>query len=133
MDQSDGHGQPVPNRPFVDRRQKKPDVWSRVFRYLAVLVYPLLLIYFFFFLELADSFEQSNVAKQIGKTAAEVPQSLGLEAFLLPTLIAGAVIGATGLILSFKRARRQSDYNYRTQLFLVILSVVGLAVFYLIW
>jgi len=131
MDQAAGLGQPVQNKPFVERRQRKPDVWARVFRYLTVLVYPLLLIYFLVFVELADTIERSKVAKQIGLTSTAAPRHMGLDV-LLPIMIAGVVIGAIGLILSFKRARRRSDYNYQTQLFLTIVSAGGLVVYFLL-
>ena len=49
---------------------------------------------------------------------------------MLPLLLAGVLIGVVGLVLSRKRARRRFDYNYQTQLLLVILSVGGLAVFF---
>ena len=42
------------------------------------------------------------------------------------------LIGAVGLALSRLRARRRSDYNYKTQLILVILSVGGLVAFFLL-
>ena len=42
-----GQSQPTPYKPGMpDRRHRKPDVWARVFRYLTVLVYPLMIIYF---------------------------------------------------------------------------------------
>ena len=131
MDQAGGIGQPAQNKPFVDRRQTKPDVWARIFRYLTVLVYPLLILYVLIIVELGDTFEQSSVAKQIHLSSPATTRQIGLNA-LLPIMIAGVVIGAIGLVLSFKRARRRSDYNYQTQMFLTIVSAGGLVIYFLL-
>ena len=61
--------------------------------------------------------------------AGERAASAGLQAFL-PIMLAGLAIGVLGLLLSRKRARRRSDYNYQTQLILIILSVGGLLIYF---
>ena len=126
MDQASGSGNQVPYRPGMpDRRQRKPDVWARVFRYLTVLLYPVLIAFVLIFVAVASVDQREAMAKQIGKSAEASASSITLDAFL-PILVAGVVIGTIGLVLSRKRARRRSDYNYRTQLILIILSVIGL-------
>ncbi len=132
MDSTVGQSQPVSFKPGVpDRRQRKPDVWARVFRYLTVLVYPLMIIYFFVFAELGDNLQRSKIAWPADQASAEVVRGKGGYA-IVAIMLAGVAIGAIGLFLSFKRARRRSDYNYQTQLFLTLLSAGGLVVYYLL-
>ena len=114
-----------------DRRQRKPDVWSRVFRYLTVLVYPLMIVYFLVFAALGDRIQRGKIDGTAEQAPAEVVRGNGGYA-ILAIMVAGVAIGAIGLFLSFKRARRRSDYNYQTQLFLTLLSAAGLVVYYLL-
>ena len=131
MEPAVGQSQPAAYKPGMpDRRHRKPDVWARVFRYLTVLVYPLMIIYFLIILELGDALQRSKVTANIEPVSTEAVRSGGGHA-ILPIMIAGVVVGAIGLILSFKRARRRSDYNYQTQLFLTLLSAGGLVVYFL--
>ena len=132
MDSSVGQSQPAPFKPGMpDRRQRKPDVWSRVFRYLTVLVYPLMIVYFLVFAALGDRIQRGKIDGTAEQAPAEVVRGNGGYA-ILAIMVAGVAIGAIGLFLSFKRARRRSDYNYQTQLLLVILSVGGLAIFFVL-
>ena len=132
MDSSVGQSQPAPFKPGMpDRRQRKPDVWSRVFRYLTVLVYPLMIVYFLVFAALGDRIQRGEIDGTAEQAPAEVVRGNGGYA-ILAIMVAGVAIGAIGLFLSFKRARRRSDYNYQTQLFLTLLSAAGLVVYYLL-
>ncbi len=117
-----------------DRRHRQPDIWARIFRYLTVLIYPLLIVFFFIFFGIASSDHSQAVAAQlVGPAAPEAASKNPVDwGVFLPILIAGALIGTTGLVLSRKRARRRSDYNYQTQCLLTILSVGGLAIFFLL-
>lgn len=117
---------------FHDRRSRKPDLWARVFRYVALLVYPLLLICVLAALALVNTEQRKSVQEKMDQTVAtEEVASLDLSP-LVPILLAGLVIGVAGLALSRFRARRRSDYNYRTQLSLVLLSAAGLLLYYLL-
>ena len=132
MEPAVGQSQPAAYKPGMpDRRQRKPDVWSRVFRYLTVLVYPLLIIYFLVIVSLGDSLQRSKIGQTEDPASAEVARGGGSHA-MVAIMVAGVAIGAIGLFLSFKRARRRSDYNYQTQLFLTLLSAAGLVVYYLL-
>lgn len=114
-----------------DRRQRKPDLWARVFRYLTVLVYPLLILYFIIFFGFASADRDQTLAARLGSEA--IPETSRSQADLytfLPVLLLGVLVGGVGLVLNRQRARRRSDYNYRTQLVLTILSVAGLAAFF---
>ena len=125
--------QQTPYRPGMpDRRKRKPDAWALAFRWVTLLVYPLLVVFFFIFFGVASADHNKDLAIKIGAEAA--PKSGGgMDLYtVLPLLGAGLLIGAIGLVLSRKRARRRSDYNYQTQLILVILSVGGLAIFFLV-
>lgn len=127
-----GQSPQVPYRPGMpDRRQRKPDVWARVFRWVTLLVYPLLVVFFFLFFGLASADHNKEMALKIGAQGTSTGPSMDLYT-VLPLLIAGLAIGAAGLVLSRLRARRRSDYNFKTQLILVILSVGGLVVFFLL-
>ena len=121
---------PTPYKPGMpDRRKRKPDPWARVFRYMTLLIYPVLIAYVLIFVGVASEDQRAAMAKQIGQTAGERAASAGLQAFL-PIMLAGLAIGVLGLLLSRKRARRRSDYNYQTQLILIILSVGGLLIYF---
>lgn len=133
MDQAAGNGNRVKYKPGMpDRRQKKPDVWERVFRYLTLLVYPILVICVFAFLALADAQQRRNQLRQIDQAAASADVDSAGMAVLLPILVMGLAIGVAGLVLGRVRARRRSDYNYQTQLILVILSVGGLLIYFIL-
>ncbi|MGD9781024.1 MAG: hypothetical protein AB7V14_02595 [Kiritimatiellia bacterium] len=135
MDPSVGQTQPqqVPYRPGMpDRRQRKPDVWAQVFRWVTLLVYPLLVVFFFIFFGVASADHNQELAVKIGGEAVQRGGSNVDLYTVLPLLGAGALIGVVGIVLGRKRARRRSDYNYKTQLMLVILSVVGLVLFFLL-
>lgn len=115
-----------------DRRSRKPDLWARVFRYVTLLVYPLLLICVLISLALVNVEQRKSVLNQMDQTVAtEEVASLDLSP-LVPILLAGLVIGIVGLGLSRIRARRRSDYNFRTQLILILLSAGGLLFYYLL-
>ena len=134
MEQPAGQSQPVPYRPGMpDRRKRKPDVWALVFRWVTLLVYPLLVVFFFIFFGVASADHNQELAVKIGGDAVKASSASTLQLYtILPLLAAGALIGAAGLVLHRLRARRRSDYNYKTQLILVILSVVGLVAFFLL-
>lgn len=124
----------APYRPGMpDRRHHKPDLWAVMFRVITLLVYPLLIVFLFIFFGVASADHSRGIAVQMGVPApATIPNGhVGLYT-LLPLLLAGILVGATGLVLSRKRARRRFDYNYQTQLLLVILSVGGLAIFFVL-
>ena len=72
------------------------------------------------------------MAMQFGHSDGAAPVSHADLFTVLPLLLAGLLIGAAGLVLSRKRARRRWDYNCQTQLALVLLSAGGLAVFFIL-
>ncbi len=119
---------------MTDRRQRKPDLWARVFRYLTVLVYPLLVLYFLIFFGFASKDRDQVLVQKLGiEAAAESRGDRSSDLFqVLPVLVAGGLIGGVGLVLNRKRARRRSDYNYHTQLGLTVMSVIGLVIFFLL-
>lgn len=132
MEPTPGQAAPqnVPYRPGMpDRRKRKPDAWAVAFRWLSLLVYPVLIVCVFTFVAVADLQQRSAMAQQMGQEPAAQSAGIGLKT-LLPLLLAGLAIGIGGMVLSKFRARRRSDYNYQTQLLLVVLSVGGLLVFF---
>ena len=130
MDAPAGQAQQVPYRPGMpDRRKRKPDAWAVAFRWLSLLVYPVLIVCVFTFVAVADLQQRSAMAQQMGQEPAAQSAGIGLKT-LLPLLLAGLAIGIGGMVLSKFRARRRSDYNYQTQLLLVVLSVGGVLVFF---
>ena len=129
-----GQTQQIPYRPGMpDRRQRKPDIWARIFRYVILLVYPVLVVFLFIFLGVASADRERNLSQQMfgQDSLAQVSSQTDLYT-LLPLLTAGLLIGVVGLILSHKRGRRRTDYHFQSQLILVILSVGGLVVFFLL-
>ena len=135
MEQTEvGQTQQTPYRPGMpDRRQRKPDIWARIFRYVILLVYPVLVVFLFIFLGVASADRERNLSQQMfgQDSLAQVSSQTDLYT-LLPLLTAGLLIGVVGLILSHKRGRRRTDYHFQSQLILVILSVGGLVVFFLL-
>lgn len=130
MNEAVGNGKPAAYTPGTDRRQRKPDIWSRVLRYVALFVYPILILNLFIFAAIASEEQKAGMAQQKGWIAAQdVSSWVSLNAFL-PIMVAGALIGIAGLILSRKRARRRYDYKFQNQLILVMLSVGGLFVYF---
>ncbi len=134
MEPIPGQSQQTPYRPGMpDRRQRKPDVWARVFRWITLLVYPLLLVVVLVLLTLADSQSRKNQLEKIDQAVAATDTVGGLNLSpLVPILIAGLAIGVVGLALSRVRARRRHDYNYKTQLVLIILSAGGLLIYFIL-
>lgn len=134
MEPTTGQPQQGPYRPGMpDRRKRKPDAWARIFRWLTLLVYPLLIVFFFIFFGVASADHSQELATRMGVEDIPASSARHLHLYtLLPLLLAGLLIGAVGLLLGRLRARRRSDYNYRTQLILVIVSVVGLVAFFLL-
>ncbi len=125
--------QPTAYQPGMpDRRRGKPDAWSVVFRLLTLLVYPLLVVFLFIFFGVASQDHSRAMAMQFGRSDGAAPVSHADLFTVLPLLLAGLLIGAAGLVLSRKRARRRWDYNGQTQLALVLLSAGGLAVFFIL-
>jgi len=133
METSNAQNQQVPYRPGMpDRRQRKPDVWARVFRWLTLLIYPLLIVFFFIFFGVASADHSQVVAAQMGAQSPQGGASHTDIYTVLPLLLAGLLIGAIGMALSHVRARRRSDYNFRTQWGLIFVSVIGLVAFFLL-
>ena len=145
-------GQP-PKSHFSERRQRKPDAWRRTLNYLTYLVYPLLLVNVFVFMGLAGESQKTAAAMRMEQAAAgsasqtaQIPQKpaaadatapervsgwVHLHAFL-PLMIVGVGIGGAGIVLDRKRARRRSDSSLMTPLMLIVLSVVGMFLFFLV-
>lgn len=123
-------GQVYQYRPGMpDRRKRTPDAWASAFRWISALIYPLLVICVFVFVAMTDSQKRAALAQQMGQAPAEWGAGIGLKT-LLPLLLVGLAIGIGGMVLSKFRARRRSDYNHRTQLLLIVMSVIGLLAFF---
>ena len=115
--------------PGVERRKRKPDVWSRVLRYLALLVYPVVILNLFIFVSVSGEQQKALMMGKMSPSPVEqVSNWVKMYAFI-PLMAAGLVIGVTGLFLSRKRTRRRYDYKFQNQLILVVMSVIGLFVY----
>ncbi len=129
MNEAIGNGTPTAFTPGMDRRQRKPDIWSRVLRYVALLVYPILIINLLVLFAIANEEQKVAMAGQKGWIAAQnVSTWISLNAFI-PIMVAGALISLAGLYLSRKRARRRYDYKFQNQLIVIVLSVAGLLIY----
>jgi hypothetical protein len=121
----------------VDRRQRKQDPWRKVLNWLAYVVYPLLIINVFIFMAVAGEDQKGAVAAKMEQTAEQMGHTVTqgvsswvhLNAFL-PIMILGVGIGAIGIVLDRKRARRRSDYSLMTPMVLTVLSVVGMLIYF---
>ena len=127
-----GNGNPTSTPAGMsDRRKREPDGWARLFRHLTLVIYPALILYVLLFAALANAAQRAALAKPFGQTLAERAGSAGLRAFL-PIMFSGVLIGALGVALSHRRSRRRFDYNYQTQVGLLILSAGGLLIYFLL-
>lgn len=133
----------------VDRRQRRQDPWRKVLNWLAYVVYPLLIFNVFLFMAVASEDQKGAMAarmeeKRVESSTVQIPQTASghtaaqgvsewvhLNAFL-PVMVAGVGIGIIGIVLDRKRSRRRSDYSLMTPLVLVILSVAGLFVYFIV-
>ena len=119
-------------RTFTERRNQKPDVWSRVLRYTAFLVYPLLAINLFTFMGVAAEDQKLTAVQEMGETSIQKISSwVHFNAFL-PIMLIGIVIAVVGLILDQRRSRRRTDYSRKSQMWLLVVSLAGLIVYFLI-
>lgn len=145
-------GKEMAYAPGMNRRQQKPDAWSRVLRGFALLVYPILIVNLFIFAAVANEAQKQQVVNAVSRQdSATVPPAaqnavaaqnaaaarlamqnlcgwVNLYAFL-PVMTVGLLIGIGGWFLSRKRARRRYDYKFQNQMILIVLSVVGLVVY----
>ena len=132
MNQQATHTSATKPRVFTERRQRKPDLWSRVLRYSAVLIYPLLAINLFTFMGVASEDQHVQAVQEMGSSSVQrVSSWVHFNAFL-PIMGIGIAIAVTGLILDKHRSRRRTDYSRKNQLWLLIVSVTGLIVYFLI-
>ena len=115
--------------PGMDRRKRKPDVWSRVLRYLALLVYPIVIFNLFVFMTVAGEQQKASMMDKMGLTATERVSSWVQVYAFTPIMVGGLLIGLTGLFLSRKRTRRRYDYKFQNQLLLVVMSAIGLFIY----
>ena len=115
--------------PGMDRRKRKPDVWSRVLRYLALLVYPIVIFNLFVFMTVAGEQQKATMMGKMGLTATERVSSWVQVYAFTPIMVGGLLIGLTGLFLSRKRTRRRYDYKFQNQLLLVVMSAIGLFIY----
>ncbi len=136
----------------VDRRQRKQDPWRKVLNLLAYVVYPLLILNVFLFMAIASEDQKRSATTKMELTAAQmeeqpsIPQRevdaphtatqnvsgwVHLYAFL-PIMIVGIGIGGIGIVLDRKRSRRRSDFSLMTPMVLVIISVAGLLIYFIV-
>lgn len=137
----------------IDRRRRKRDPLRILLSGLAFVVYPLLLANIFIFMAVAGEDRKAALASEMSQTAeqtegpkAQIKQAapeagpataqsvsswVHLHAFL-PIMVAGLGIGAAGIVLDRKRARRRTDSSLVTPLVLTMLSVVGLLIYFVV-
>jgi hypothetical protein len=123
-------GDPLP-RPGEDRRHVKEDVWSRALRYLAMATYPLLILNLLGFLSVASQDRNLHVAAAF--PGQPPPQLTSSEVYLqayLPLMAAGMLVGIVGILLNRIRTRRRRDRKYASQLLCILMSAIGVALFF---
>ena len=115
-----------------ERRQRKEDGWTRALRYLAMATYPLLILNILIFLAVASGEFNQNMAAQVaGQAPVEESHAGYLRAFL-PLMAVGLVVGTGGILIDRKRSRRRRDHSYKSQLACIIVSAVGVAIYFLV-
>lgn len=152
MEPSNGLNNVAAERPPENRRHRKEDGWARALRYLVNATYVLLLINLLIFVGIASAqYSQQNKAQiasaaeqgQDASAASIVQNPLPAEQappdpaarsdyfkVYFPVLGVGLAVGVAGMLIHRKRTRRRSDRNYRGQLLCIVLSVVGLLLYF---
>ena len=124
---------PIPYYPEEERRHTREDGWARALRYLVVATYVLMIINVFVFIGVAGEDYNRTVAEKV--TVSTAAPSAGHTAYLhayVPIMVAGLFVGAVGALIHRKRTRRRRDRHYGGQLLCVFVSVVGLALFFIL-
>ena len=117
--------------PGEDRRRVKEVVWARALRYAAMATYPLLIINLFVFLAVSSRDRSAVVAAEF--PGQPPPQLTSSEVYLhayLPIMAAGMLIGIVGILLNRIRTRRRRDRKYISQLLCILMSVIGVVLFF---
>jgi hypothetical protein len=133
MESPVGNGNTAPHFQGEDRRQRKEDGLSRILRYIALLTYPLLIINLFIFVGVASQDRTAVVVSQY--PGQPPPQLTSSEVYLrsfLPIMAAGMLVGIVGIVINRIRTRRRRDRSYKNQLLCILLSVVGVVLFFIL-
>ena len=124
---------PALNLPAEERRHTREDGWARALRYIVMATYVLLIINVFVFIGVASSDFNRSMAEQFkGPAAAPCPSHAGYLCAYVPIMVAGLFVGLVGALIHRKRTRRRRDRHYGGQLLCVFVSVVGLALFFIL-
>lgn len=119
--------------PPEERRHTREDGWARALRYLVMATYVLMIINVFVFIGVAGEDYNRTVAEKVTVSAAA--PSAGHAAYLhayVPIMVAGLFVGAVGALIHRKRTRRRRDRHYGGQLLCVFVSIVGLALYFIL-
>jgi hypothetical protein len=131
METPAGQNPPAPQNPGEDRRHRKEDGWSRALRLIALATYPLLILNLFILVGVASRDRTAIVVSQYPGQPS--PQLTSSEVYLhayLPIMAVGMLVGVVGILLDRIRTRRRRDRKYKSQLLCILLSVVGVALFF---
>lgn len=156
MEPGNGVNGTIGNPAGGDRRQRQEDVWARALRSIVNFTYILLFVNLLIFLGIASrEYNRANRAKIAAAAQAQAaaggasvvqqdaalpadqaePEPMDRSAYLrvyLPILGAGLVVGVAGIFIHRKRTRRRSDRHYQGQLLCIVLSVVGLLLYFIL-
>lgn len=120
-------------RPFEERRQTREDGWARALRYIMMATYVLMIINVFIFIGVAGEDYNRTVAERFtGPSAASNPGHAGYLNSYVPIMSAGMFVGVIGALIHRKRTRRRRDRHYGGQLLCVFVSIVGLALYFVL-
>ena len=124
---------PVPNFAVEERRHTREDGWARALRYLVMATYVLMIINVFVFIGVAGEDYSRTVAEKVtGPAPAPGPGHAGYLRAYVPIMLAGLVVGRVGALIHRKRTRRRRDRHYGGQLMCVFVSIIGLALYFIL-
>lgn len=123
----------VASQPVEERRHTREDGWARALRYIVAATYVVMIINVFIFIGVAGEDYNRTVAERF--TGPATTPSPGHERYLnsfVPIMSVGMIVGVVGALIHRKRTRRRRDRHYGGQLMCVFVSIIGLALYFIL-
>ncbi len=115
-------------RPGIDPdRRKKPDMWVKSLRWLAVVGWLIMLVALFIISEAKP--QTQNFFDKITTSQSTTTWNIELAGYIFYLMLIGLVMGAAGIVINVKRHRRKTD-EYRISLILItLMSFIGILLY----
>lgn len=115
-------------RPGIDPdRRKKPDIWVKSLRWLAVVGWLIMLVALFIISEAKP--QTQNFFDKITTSQPTTTWNIELAGYIFYLMLIGLVMGTAGIVINVKRHRRKTD-EYRISLILItLMSFIGILLY----